>query len=197
MKKLFLLFAIAILAFACDKDDPKPKQKKWDADKMVLIKPDKTAFNLTKAGEENPKHLTALEIVQQGDYLAFMKIWDTTPFGDKKLEKPLKARRGFSEAQKDFNIPALKMWGDDIIDDATGQLVKNFLYGCDAVVCNRQTHDTIAYIPNKVLKDARPLIERAYKEKRYEDVYRLFDEAFTFKPITGAEWRELKKQGLQ
>ncbi len=193
MKKLFLLLIMATLIVACG-DDDKPVEKKWDANKMVLIKPDKTAFNMaTKAsGDEAPQHLSALEIVKQGDMIKFLVIY----YNNKKVEKPFYSNRGFSENQKDFTIPALKMWGTDIIDQ-DGAFVKDFIYGEDVVVTNRETGDTLAYIPNQVLREVREPLETAYNEQRYEDVYRMFDEAFTFKPVTGAEWRELKAQGKQ
>ncbi len=190
MKKLLLLF-IAPLLVACGGDDEEPKQKIWNPNATVLIKPDKSAFLQTKSSE-NSKHLSALEIVKQGDYIEFM----TTYFDNKPVKEPFSTNRGFSDEQKDYTIPALKMWGTDIIDQE-GVFVKDFIYAYDMVVCNAQTEDTIAYIPNKVLQDVRKPLEKAYAEKRYEDVYKMFDEAFTFRPITHKEWEELKKQGKQ
>ncbi len=191
MKKLILLLAMAIFALSCDDSTEKPQQV-WDANKMILIKPDQSAFKMqTKANEETSEHLTALEIVKQGDYLEFIVTYE-----DEKLEKPYSGRRGFSEKQKDFTTPALKMWGTDIIDQ-DGKFVKHFIYGYDMVVCTAKTGDTIAYIPNKILEDCREPLEKAYNEGRYEDVYEMFDNTFKFRPITGAEWRELKKQGKQ
>ncbi len=188
MKKLLLLFIAPLLLVSCG-DDDEPKQKIWDPNATVLIKPDKTAFPKTKA-TENTEHLSALEIVKQGDYLEFIAT-----YSDNEPIEPVSARRGFSENQKDYTIPALKMWGTDIIDQE-GIFVKDFIYAYDMVVINTNK-DTIAYIPNKVLQDVRKPLEKAYNEKRYEDVYKMFDDAFTFRPITHKEWEELKKQGKQ
>ena len=44
-------------------------------------------------------------------------------------------------------------------------------------------NDTIAYIPDAVINTARPLIESAFADENYNEVYRLFNEAFTFIPI--------------
>ncbi len=188
MKKLFLLLIVTTLIFGCEKNNDKPKQKVWNPNAMVLIKPDKTAFK-TKA--KNTNHLTALEIVKQGRRIEFMLTYNDNV----KVEKPRPASRAFSEGQKDYTIPALKMWGTDIIDQ-DGVFQKDFIY-CHDVVVSTPNYDTIAYIPNQVLRDIRIPMETAYNEGRYEDVYRMFDEAFTFRPITGAEWRKLKEKGLQ
>jgi hypothetical protein len=57
--------------------------------------------------------------------------------------------------------------------------------------------DTIGYIPNSVMRSAETKIKAAYEAGDFESVRTLFFTAFTFTPITGDEWRELKRQGLQ
>lgn len=56
--------------------------------------------------------------------------------------------------------------------------------------------DTIAYLPNSIMRVAQEKIERAFNDSNYTEVYKLFHETFKFKPITGAKWRELKAKGL-
>lgn len=56
--------------------------------------------------------------------------------------------------------------------------------------------DTIAYLPNSIMREAQDKIERAFNDSNYTEVYKLFHETFKFKPITGAKWRELKAKGL-
>ncbi|MEG2755908.1 MAG: hypothetical protein RR931_04790 [Mucinivorans sp.] len=58
-----------------------------------------------------------------------------------------------------------------------------------------ETQDTIAYIPNAVMIDAEIKIRAAFSAGDFAACYRLFEEAFVFKPTTGAEWLELKAQG--
>ena len=55
--------------------------------------------------------------------------------------------------------------------------------------------DTIAYIPNSVMQDLEQRITAAYDAGDYATCYRLFEDAFVFTPITGAEWLELKAEG--
>ena len=52
------------------------------------------------------------------------------------------------------------------------------------MVITDNNNDTIAYVPNDVINTACPLIEAAYADENYTEVYRLFNEAFTFIPIS-------------
>lgn len=63
--------------------------------------------------------------------------------------------------------------------------------------CKNMGRDTIAYIPNTILREAEKNIKEAYAQGDYETCYKLFDTALSFYPITGAEWRALKAQGIE
>ena len=54
---------------------------------------------------------------------------------------------------------------------------------------------SIAYIPNATLRTAETAIRAAYEAKDIEACYTAFNTAYTFTPITGAEWRALKSAG--
>ncbi len=55
--------------------------------------------------------------------------------------------------------------------------------------------DTIGYIPSVVLEKAKRDITEAFNADDYELCSALFEEAFTFVPITGEQWREKKANG--
>lgn len=57
--------------------------------------------------------------------------------------------------------------------------------------------DTIAYIPNQKLKDNLKVIQEYYDNKQFDRVYQMFDTAYNFIPITGAEWLQLKKDSIE
>ena len=59
------------------------------------------------------------------------------------------------------------------------------------------TMDTIAYIPNKILKKAQDGIIAAFNAGDYETCYELFDNAFIFIPTTGEKYRKLKELGIE
>jgi len=187
MKRLLPIFLISLLFSSCNKKDD-PTGFKVDVYATVNIKP---AVGFRSAGE----HISALEIVKKATVIHF-----TTS----DLQS---ATRGFDKAQRDTisATPCLKMWGTDIINEQ-GVYEPIFIEGSNFVlevwngfptIPYRQCKiDTIAYIPNSVIQSARISIKAAYNAGNSDEVYRLFNDAFTFVPITGSEYRELMKKGL-
>lgn len=167
MKKILLFIFILAAALAnCDKKDV---PKLLDPNATITIKPAKGTRALVPGK-------TALEIVQE---CANMKI--TTMWFDNKLsESPVKGSYGFHERQKDYTIPALKMLASDVI--LYGNLYMDFIESYDVFI-DDFNGDTIAYIPNEVLLEAKTKIVKAYNDEDYEEVYRLFDEAYVFYPM--------------
>lgn len=187
MKKLIYLLLVFAAFAGCKKDNDNGK---LDPKATINLRPAKGV----QLRADNPQHLTALEIVKQTTNLKWINEeltgGITTIIG-----------RGFSDAQRDFNAPMLKMWGTDIIDQE-GKYATGFINGRDMVL-QRVINDgkpnvfvdTIAYIPNSVVIEARKTVKAAYDAGNYTECYRLFNEAFTFIPITGMEWQALKAQG--
>lgn len=58
-------------------------------------------------------------------------------------------------------------------------------------------YDTIGYVPNRVIKAAEAEIHKAFNAGDYEKCTQLFETAYVFQPITGAEWRALKAKNEQ
>ena len=183
MKKfLVLIFIIAL--FACEKED---KKGKLDPNAVVSIRPDLSAV-ATKAAW----HLSSKEIVKQ----AYNLSW----YNEQVMGTSI--ARGFIDAHRDTINVRLLMWGTDIIDQF-GNYQTEFIEGRDFVIrrnlagpTQTPVYDTIAYIPQSVIAGARSQIRAAYDAENFTAVYALFDNAFKFRPITGAEWRTLKAQGI-
>ena len=197
--------AVVAVGFAsCDskedvvekKEDPKGKIL---PDQLVRIeaadgvKLRSTEAQYTEDGELLP---TALEVAKNGHILAgtyFIQpdtslIWQPAYFAH--------AERGFGDNMRDTisDDPALLMFSEDILNERG--LDNFFLKGYDVLVLDRQL-DTIAYIPNRVLRDAEEKIVKAYSDSNYTEVYKLFNEAYKFVPTTGKQYRKLKEKGLQ
>ncbi|WP_019540575.1 lipoprotein [Proteiniphilum acetatigenes] len=173
MKKiLFLLFALALLT-SCEKD-PVTDKGKLDPNAMILIKPAKgVQLKATVPG------LNGLEVVQQAVSLKLQ----TRYFDDQDVGEMRSGARMFNEeTMKDFDTPALLMLGIDVIN-AQGKYIRDFTHSKNVVITNIDG-DTIAYVPDDVINSARLLIEAAYNDENYTEVYRLFNEAFTFLPIS-------------
>lgn len=175
-KTIFLLLSLVFVLASCGEK----ASKKLDPNAVLSIRPAKGVQ------VRSTDHLTALQIVEQTLNMEYIAI---------ETGKP--AFRGFSDAQRDLNpeAPRLKMWGTDIIA-TDGTIGTHFLDARNLVLTDAK-NDTIAYIPNKILIEAKPKIMDAFDKGDFETVYNMFDNAYRFTPITGAEWRELKKQGIQ
>jgi hypothetical protein len=185
MKRLFLLLILAVAITACKKD---PEPFRLDPNAKVYVKP--SSEIQTKSSD----HLSPLEVVKQATTLrlyndiSFPGVFGTATWVGKDTISA---------------IPALLRWGTDIIYDTTGNgdygIQKDFIYGYDMVICRGlyPNYDTIAYIPNAIVLNAREAILLAFEKKDTKSVYELFQEAFRFIPITGAEYKQLKGQGLQ
>ncbi len=117
---------------------------------------------------------------------------------------------------RDLANNKLKFWGTDAISSAgsLGDFVTTYTdmvvtvakwedgtaampLGFDMMRYNDVIFDTVAYIPNSVVLDARAKITTAFDAGDYETCYRLFDDAYVFLPITGAKWRALKAAGIE
>lgn len=173
MKKILFLL-VGLLLISCNPEDVPETKGKLDPNAMIVIKPAKgVQLRSTVTG------LTALEVVERATSMKLqMRYFDDLDNGQYKI-----AGRGFNEeTMKDFNIPALKMLGIDVIN-ANGEYIRD-LTTAKSVYITDINGDTLAYVPDDVINNARPLIEAAYAEENYTEVYRLFDEAFTFLPLT-------------
>lgn len=176
MKKFILFLSVFSLLFVgCEKDD-NPDKGKLDPNAMITLRP-----------AANPRAtvtgLTGLEVVQQALAIKWQTHYGAMGYTDEVKD----IARSFPDQYKDFDKPALLMLGTDIVDfdpitnEALYQRV--FIHGFNVYITDNNG-DTIAYVPDAVINTARPLIEAAFEDENYTEVYRLFNEAFTFLPIS-------------
>ena len=177
MKKILFLL-VGLLLISCDPEKDIPDVKgQLDPNAMILLRP----ANGVQLRSTSIHGLTALQIVEQAVNIEWQSYWFDNIYWDEDKH----IARSFGEDQKDYQTPALKMKGYDIINIVDGEPVfyKDFLYGHGVYITTGTGLDTLAYIPDSVLINARPLIEAAFADENYTEVYRLFNEAFTFLPI--------------
>ena len=219
MKKIiYILFAIVAFV-ACSSDEPAPINKgKLDPNAFVRIEAQKGVKSRSK---ESTDDYSALDIARFGMAMEYRSEWS----GLEKVKEYQSQKTFLNQRDTISDSPALLMFGTDIIN-SEGRFNKSFLFARDVVIFglryqgklttygDRQAEDddpekdlgmligkygvkdTIAYIPNAVMREAQGRIEKAYNEGNYTEVYKLFHETFRFRPITGKKWRELKAQGL-
>lgn len=170
MKKILFVLVMAIAFVACDKDpEIAPEIGK---NEYVLIKPD-ASFQL----KATYPGLTPEEIVRD----AFSLTWTTHWSDYQYFDTPGSMNRGFPDIYKDYENNILKFLSIDIIAD-NGDLMPTFIKGWDFFILN-EANDTLAYIPNEVIRAAEIEIYEAYQAGDNTEVYRLFDEAYTYKAI--------------
>lgn len=194
-----LLIGVVLLTACTPKQTPTPAQQKGldPATKLyinVRTEPMRDATETPTAEDPIP---TPREVVERAGCFLF-----TEPRHG-LTDRPL----GIDDVQKDYEHERIMMWGGMIMNDNNnkeGRLELNdyFFKVRDlrilGVLRDGETEQPIiAYIPNKRMEEAEVAITTAYKEGRYDDVYRLFQELYTAIPTTTARWNELKAKGEQ
>jgi hypothetical protein len=182
MKKLLFLAILALAFAACEKTEIENPKGKFDPEAMITIR-GKFSNALSPMQKAKFYGLSPLDVVEQSRNLK----WTTNWAGNWYTERPEYVSRVVSEdLQKDYNLPAIKMFSTDVIDwlPVPGvYLIKDFIYGRDVVITD-SNNDTIAFVPDSLIINARDKIEIAFNDSNYTEVYRLFNEAFTFYPFS-------------
>lgn len=179
MKAIFTLLAVAAVALVSCKDDNKGK---LDPNAMISIRAAQGVPS-GKAETANPKHLTAREIVEQAAEASFL------------LSDGRYAQKYIPDNMRDLETNRLLMYATEAIE-STGELELAFIECTDWVFRTQDENfhpiDTIAYIPNGLIREIEKKIKAAYAKGDYAACYQILDTDVRFTPITGAEWRALK-----
>ena len=191
MKKITAILAVLCLAAlpSCKQTD-NPGKLAPDAKLYINV-----VDNTMKAVDDSPtpegeqRLLTPREVVEQAGNFVFT---EDEGKGDDDV------RYSIMDNMKDLDNARIKLWGQQIIRE-DGSLNEYFMSARNIYV-EPERFDVaggkiIAYIPNKVMEEAWEKIQVAYKEGRYDDVYRIFQDAYQATPITEAEYLKLKAAG--
>ncbi len=177
MKKLLLIAAACVALVACKKESG--NGGRLDPNATVALNP---APGVKTYDPENPDHLTAREIVERANAMLATEI----------------GILGIDDWNRDLERNRIVMSSTWVIAQ-NGTLYGVAMKARDHVLVtlndDNRPADTIAYIPNSVMQDLEERITSAYDAEDYATCYRLFEDAFVFTPITGAEWLELKAEG--
>ena len=204
--------ACALLCAACS--DPKPEEKQEEKKPFVLK--DNTHLYLNV---DNTNTMKAETEKSEGILLSprnIVKYANGITFTNKD---GLTARLGILDDQRDYEHNRIKMYAGMIIGPVPHmidgkrtdvyELLDDFIKARDVrleisnineiktddgVVIPAHT-EVIAYIPNAKMEQAEKDIRAAWEAKDNEAVYKFFNDAYTFTPITDKAWNELKEKG--
>ena len=192
IKTLLILSVAALLLTACDKE-PKAENKQQEfKEGYVYI----NVENEMKNGDEE-KVPTAEEVVREAHWLKC-----TNDLGEEN------SLLGLGEQNKDYENNRLRFHSDMVVEkrpyyDKEADKLKErwelcpyFIPCRDVRVVDGQTN-VIAYIPNAAMEKAEREIRAAWDKGDINECVRLFHEAWTCIPITGAQWDKLKEEGKQ
>lgn len=180
-----LLVALAAVLFvSCE--DKGGKSKLLDPMAKISIKPSKSPAGTASKAE----YLSPVEVVRlTTDIVMVNSQFPNEPY----------MNYGIADEQKDLTTPKIMMWGMWVI--LNDELSPTFIEAKDVIFVTRQNQDntkpisdTLGYISNATLRTAETAIKAAYAAGDLDQVYKLFDEAYRFTPINGADWLELKRQ---
>lgn len=182
-----VLLVAAAMAFLSSCEEKSGKNKLLDPMAKISIKPSKSPAGTASKAE----YLSPVEVVRlTTDIVLISPIYPNEPY----------TNFGISDEQKDFTTPKIMMWGMWVIEN--NAISRDFIEAKDVIFVTRQNQDntkpisdTLGYIPNATLRAAETAIKAAYAAEDYDKVYSLFDEAYRFTPINGADWLKLKAEG--
>jgi hypothetical protein len=172
MKKIILLLLVAAFAASCSVDEYTTPR----VNGMIRIEPSITAWaasNLRSfsAGE----NLTPLDVVKKTTAMRFMY-------------NGIECTRMFPWAQKDTINASLLMLSTDVIGE-NGELILEFIEASGVVIevwenpySGWSQRDTVAYIPDSLLRDAEIKIKDAYAAEDFDSVQVLFHDVYKFLP---------------
>lgn len=198
MKRLIiLLFGVVLLGstFAsCDKDDDNGK---FDPNAQIYITGIDKALKNIRYGVDAP--LTAHEIcvldsiwldsrfVTEEGYVTSLSVYFSLEDGNlDTINNRIVLKAG--------NINGID--GNPFLDPSTGfndYIIFRFVYDQNEQYLGI---DTLAYIPNAQRQAAYEQIKALWDTENWDAIYEIFQNAFTFVPCTGAEYKALKEQGL-
>lgn len=188
MKKFLLIGIIATALFACNTDK--------NDDPLILAYPMEviSVFPAT-----DTTHLTPLQIVKEVSFMDFTINGDDNPFMWNFSDYDVYGRevKGIDTVNRILNLPPIMVYDETdtlnrvfFIDSRDVVLVRP-LKGIEIII----RRDTIAYIPNAVMRKAAIDIRRAYKTNDRDQIRKVANQAYKCYAITGKEWRALHAQG--
>lgn len=199
MKKILCILIIAFI-FSCGKDDDSNNDSDSVLDPNAVLSVN-MASNTTKSRAYSKEDSARLKEVIKSAVAIFFYDFDYQH----------EVIRGIYDSFKDTINLKIKFWGIDVIwppseggvftdfkpiparlsylsSSSVNVIFKNFKDG---------ENDTIAYIPNKIIKSIHKRIKTAFNEENFTECYQIFDNEYVAYPCTGEQYRKLVADGIE
>lgn len=183
MKKLILLAMVGIAFTACNKEDEPYKFKR-------------TAEPLDVEFIERPNCKHSIREIVRDPYVALLFAYTT--------DATRVYCHHFAWENRDTVNNRLLLQASDILTE-DGRLVYDFIGARDVYLAfvdytkggdnTNINGDTVGYVPQAAIDDARVRIEELYAQEKYDEIYEVFKKAYTFYTCTGEEYKAIVKEG--
>lgn len=209
MKKIIvttIVAGLAAIALAGCWGKNKPSDKLLDKNAMLYIN---VTDGKTRAENpdlpHNPEHLSPVELVKQAENMLYSSTRGTEPttwLGGIIEEGEYLTTQGRKAGEYQYKLvdqAKFVFWGDWIIGTnykTNEPTLEEEFFKATNVRFVDKNEKIIGYIPQRVLKEAWAKIQKAFAEKDYDTVYKLFEATYQAYPCTEEEWHELKAKGM-
>ena len=210
LKALILFLLVAVLATACEK-----KNKSLDPDAKVSIT---GVRSVSKAdvGELPSEDIAGTGLTDSLEFITRYALEIRMTDGNLTPSRWIGAESDTYYMMRDFENWKLKFWASDAITSDGLSLSSWVTLSTDIVLIVLKeedgravhplelgtryfelVHDTVAYIPNAAVLEARAKITAAFNQQDYESCYKIFDDTYVFVPTTGEKWRAMKAADIE
>lgn len=195
--KLFFLLAFAVLVFSsCDKE-------KFEVGSKAIVKPASLSSN--KASDAmraaSTTYEVALNVVKKSDYMLYkMPIPEWNYAIANCTHAIFKDQKDTISEVPTIALPTTLFYANntflEVWCNTTDVIFADFLYNYyDSGKGYVDIYDTLAYIPNAVMQATGETLLKAVQDEDAVTCKKILSDGYKFIPITGAEWRALKKAG--
>ena len=210
LKALILFLLVAVLATACEK-----KNKPLDPDAKVSITGVRSVSK-ANAGELPSEGIAGTGLTDSLEFITRYALEIRMTDGNLTPNRGIGAEPDTYYMMRDFENWKLKFWASDAITSDGLSLTSWVTLSTDIVLIVLKeedgravhplelgaryfelVHDTVAYIPNAAVLEARAKITAAFNQQDYESCYKIFDDTYVFVPTTGEKWRAMKAAGIE
>lgn len=201
MKRILCIFT-AVLLMGCGKDGNSSDPENGLLDPSAVLAVNLASKNVKSLPYSKNDPLLK-EIIKRADQISFYDLADNYP----------EVKMGINDFFKDTVNLKINFWGKNVIlPPSEGGVLSDFKpipaqLSClsstgvnvvfTAVNYTNTDRDTIAYIPNEIIKSIHKRIKIAFDANDFTECYRIFDTEYVAYPCTSEQYHKLIVDGIE